>query len=393
MIQSEKIILLFLISSASVLATFISPEIGLIKVYFSLTNDQTGKVMTYYLTGYLIGQFIWAYISNLIGRTISISAGAFIAIFGSSLLLYSYIYNNFNVFIISRSIIGFGLSAGLICGFAMIKENLSKEGQKKYLALVAIFFTTSIYTSISISGYIVQHSSLDLIFWSILCICSIFFILSNFLKKPVNKNNGGLKPSGKIRSNGYLPLFAYSFTLSITTIIAYCYAFYAPFITSQFFSLSPESYGNYSLVNMISLFFGSFLFSILNTRYNENTICFIGLMLIILSSLCFIQYHYTLKSSINAFFLYCSLLSFSSGIIYPASTYIALEFSGCKAKASAIMNTIKLSLPIIAIYFSTKIFENNLDGFCFTILFFSTIYFLILYFVRTKLSKIQPIIT
>ena len=272
MIKSEKIILLFLISSASVLATFISPEIGLIKAYFSLTNDQAGMVMTYYLAGYLIGQFAWAYISNLIGRVTGISVGAFVAIIGSILLLYSYGHHNFNVFIISRSIIGFGLSAGLVCGFAIIKENLTRETQKKYLALVAVFFTASIYTSISISGYIVQHSSLYLIFWSIFCLCSGFFILSNFFKTTANKNDKKCKVSENIKPKGYPQLIAYSFTLSITTIIAYCYAFYAPLITSQLFSLSPESYGNYSLANMASIFFGSFFFSILNKRHSETTI-------------------------------------------------------------------------------------------------------------------------
>lgn len=392
MIKSAKIILLFLISSASVLATFISPEIGLIKVYFSLTNDQTGMVMTCYLAGYLIGQFTWAYISNLIGRARSISVGAFVAIIGSILLLYSYSYHNFNVFVISRSIIGFGLSAGLVCGFAIIKENLTMEYQKKYLALVAVFFTASIYTSISISGYIVQHASLYLIFWSVFCLCSGFFILSIFFKTTANKNDTNRKIVKNIKSKGYPQLLAYSFALSITTIIAYCYAFYAPLITSQLFSLSPKSYGNYSLINMASIFFGSFFFALLNKRHSETTICFIGLILIIISSLCFIQNYFDLKESVNAFFLYCSLLSFSSGMIYPASTYIALDFSGCKARASAIMNAIKLSLPIIAIYFSTKIFDNNLNGFCFTILSFSVIYFLLLYFVRARLTN-QPIIT
>lgn len=375
----DKAILLFIIAAASILATFISPEMGLMKEYFSLANEQLGMIMTYYLTGYLIGQGIWAYSSNKIGIKASIIAGEFIAITGSILLLYSFYFHNFHYFIVGRFLIGFGLSSGLTCGFAIVKECLALQKQKNYLALIAIFFTASIYISISFSGYIVQSSSLNIVLWINTLLCFCFFVLGCLINAPKNKLKRDIQIKRRTKNNEYTKLMVYSLILSITTIISYCYALYAPLITNQLLSLSPESYSNYSLLNMVSIFLGSFLFLILNKIYSEKTICIFGLGIIILSSLCLITNCYYLDLSTNTFFFYCSLLNLSSGMIYPASTYLALDFNGCKSKASGIMNSIKLLLPVIAIYFSTRIFDDSLQGFSVTILFFSLSYLFALY--------------
>lgn len=375
MTRIEKLSLLLLIPSASILATFISPELGLIKIYFFLSNYQISHVMTYYLAGYLLGQGVWGYFSNIKGRSSCMRLGAFIAVIGSLALLYSYYTHNFNFFLLSRTIIGFGLSSSLVCGFTIIKENFPKEVQKKFITLVTIFFTTAIYASIALSGNILKYTSMDIIIWAFLLITSCFFILSLMIKTPINLPiTQATNSNYTITLKEIAPTIIYSLVLSITTIIAYLYAFYTPFITSHLFSLSTQLFSTYSFFNLFFILLGSYFFSYLNKYFSEHSICLYGLILIILTNLALIVVYSSSQSSIIFFFFCCYLMNFLTGIIYPAATCNALEYGNCKATASAIMNTIKLLLPIVAIYFSTMLFDNKLNGFSMSIIIFASIF-------------------
>ena len=265
MTRFEKLCLLFLIPSASILATFISPELGLIKSYFSLSSNQLSLVMTYYLMGYLAGQGVWGYLSTKMGGGLSIRVGTFIAVIGALILVRAYYNHNYNSFIIARMIMGFGLSSSLVCGYTIIKENLPKEVQKKFITLVTIFFTAAIYTSIALSGNLLQYSSLDMVIWIFLFIGLCFFILSLFISSPTNlPMRQTIKNSRGIEFKEIAPTVIYSLALSITTIITYLYAFYAPLITSEWFSLSPKTYSTYSFFNLFFILIGSGLFTYLN---------------------------------------------------------------------------------------------------------------------------------
>jgi MFS family permease len=394
MTRIEKFSLLLLIPSASILATFISPELGLIKAYFFVSSKHLSLVMTYYLIGNLLGQGFWGYLSTLMGRGFSIRVGTFTGVIGALILLYAFYGHSYNSFIIARMIMGFGLSSGLICGYTIIKENLPPKAQKKFITLVTIFFTASIYTSIALSGHLLQYTSLDIVIWALLFIGLCFFVLSFFISSRTNqpigqtvKNNHGMK------FKEIAPTVIYSLVLSITTIITYLYAFYAPLITSQLFSFSPQIYSTYSFINLFFILIGSYLFPYLNRNLSEYSLCIYGLLLIILSSLTLIVVYSSLQPMFVSFFLCSYLMDFMLGIIYPAATVMALEYGRNKATTSAIMNTIKLSLPIIAIYFSSRFFQNKLYGFSFTIVLCSSTFLLSLIFLETFFKqKNHPII-
>lgn len=394
MTRIEKFSLLLLIPSASTLSTFISPELGLIKSYFSLTTEQLSFVMIYYLIGYLVGQGIWGYLSTKLGSSSCIRIGVFTAIIGALILLGAYHHHEYNSFILSRMLIGFGLSSGLVCGFTIIKETLPKEEQKKFITLVSLVFTAAIYTSIAFSGHLVNYGSLDIVIWMILGLCIIFFVFSLFISTPLHQES---RPSkiGSFRIENYqiTQIITYSLVLSITTIITYLYAFYAPLISSNLFSLSPKSYSSYSFINLFFILTGSFLFPYVNKKLPEYKICLYGLGIISLACLS-ITFFYSLSKSIFLLFFFCSyLMDFTLGIIYPAATVMTLEYGKNKAATAAVMNTIKLSLPIIAIYFSGRFFHNKVHSFSLTIFIFSTSFLVSLIIINAFFKpKTQPII-
>jgi len=382
----EKTILAVLISSASVMASYISPELTLIKNHFSLASHQLNKIMTLYLAGYLSGQVVWAFISNKIGRVISIKIGMSISILGAIIIIISTKTMSFDLFLIARLLIAFGLASGLVCGFTMIKENLSEQESKQYISIIAFVFSASVYLSILLSGYIVKYTSLDFLMWSILSYASAMFFfcfcIESYPKKAISCKKSSYSIDLKLQTNTLI----FSLILSITTIISYCYALYAPVITYQILSLTPTEFSLCSLINMFFIFLGGILYHKLGKKISEELILSLGLLLIIMGCLSLLLLiKHSVLTKVFGFFSFCSLLNLLTGLIYPAATYKALQHGRCKSTSSAIMNLIKLTMPMVAIYVSSYFPTEELTLFISTILFFAVLYLLIL-----QLTKIIP---
>ena len=385
--SKEKLSLALLIPSASAMATFISPALISIKNHFHVLGTQLSSVMTVYLIGYLLGQIVWAYYSNRIGRLLSIKSGALLSIVGAVIILFATKMHFFDLFLLGRFVLALGLSAGLICGFAIVKENFLEYEEKRFLSIMAVVFTVSIYISMLVSGCLMKFDSLELItyailFYSIVIFCLSFTIKSN-LKQPkavfYAEKERNIDPD-LIWNRSHL--IVYSCALSITTIIAYCYAFYAPLITHELFLLSPTAFSSYNLLNIVAIFTGSFLFSRLSSKYSEVSIIIFGLFVIVLSNLIILAITYNHSSlSMQSFFSICYLINLSCGMIYPAATYLALEYGICKATSSAIMNLIKLGAPVVALLISNQLLTTNLNSFSMTILLFSIISLMGLYMI------------
>lgn len=387
MTRIEKIILAALISSASLMASFISPELTLIKQFFSLSKNQLSQVMTFYLGGYLTGQVVWAYISNRVGRLASIKLGMATSILGATVLIVAMKAESFNLFLTGRVLIALGLASGLICGFTMIKENLPDHESKKYLSIIAVVFTASIYLAILLSGYLVKFTSLDCVMYFVFLYNAAMFFLCFFMKNNIMSPNSPSKRSSLANIELEPKVIAFSLVLSITTIISYSYALYAPIITNELFSLSPTEFGICSLSNMVFILLGGVLYLKLAKKIPEHKIIAIGLLVIIAAcSASLLMEKLNLQMTAFGFFIFCSLLNLSNGVIYPAATYKALEFGVCKATSSAIMNLIKLSMPILAISVSGYFAVGELKLFVLTILMFTVLYFFIL-----QLTKIQSL--
>lgn len=379
MTRIEKIILAALISSASIMASFISPELALIKQFFSLSKTQLSQVMTYYLAGYLSGQIIWAYTSNRIGRLASIKLGMSTSILGAAVILLAMSVESFPLFLTGRILIALGLASGLVCGFTMIKENLSDQESKQYLSAIAVVFTASIYLAILISGYLAKFTSLTFVMNFVLFYNIVLFLLCFLMKLVARQLPQPLNSSSRMKFELQPKVIAFSLVLSITTIISYSYALYAPIITHEVFSMSPTGFGLCSLSNMIFILLGGGLYLKLAKRLPEQVIISLGLLIIITAcASALLMVKCNVQITALRFFTFCSLLNLANGIIYPAATYKALAFGACKATSSAVMNLIKLSMPIIALNAAGYFAAKELTAFMFTIFSFAVIYFIIL---------------
>lgn len=374
MVIFQKIILIFLITAASVVATFITPGMNDLKNLFLMSSNSLSYTMTIYLIGYLLGQISFALFSKRYGGISSLRYGFILCLIGFILQYLSVKFPVYYIFLLGRFITAFGLSSGLVCGFAIIKDNILPKEEKSYFSIIAIAFTGSIYFSIFISGILIKQMGLLFIlkiqiFYPILLLIFSFFVPNT---KMLFAKNQLSTPLARYQFLNF-KLIAYAMALSITTIIAYCYSFYAPLIMVDNFRLDPQNYGYYNLINMCGLFLGSTIYSQINRIIKEEAIIILSLISITVVGLLLAIGSVGSDISFQQFIYSFFTINFFSGIIYPAATFKALECGICKTSSSATMNIIKIGMPSIALYFSLFTSSNIFLNLSLIIVFFSTI--------------------
>ena len=249
--------------------------------------------------------------------------------------------------------------------------------------MIGVVFTSSIYLAIFISGAAISNFGVACIFNYIPIYILSLLLLSCYIEAPSNELNKSteIAPYSLLLNAGNffnLRLICYSLVLSISTIIAYCYAFYAPLISFSLYGVSPSEFGRLNLINMIFILSGSLSYIKFKNLYQDDFVllsCLAAVLLI--GCVFFIMSQVVLLNNISVFFALSCLLNFFSGLIYPVATYKALDCGHCKTASATTMNVIKLGMPTIALYFASIFRLNCLLSLSITIMFFSFIYLMV----------------
>lgn len=382
----QKIILIFLVTAASIVATFITPGMNELKNLFLISSHSLSYVMTIYLIGYLLGQISFALFSKRYGGISSLRYGFILCLAGFILQYLSVKFPVYYIFLLGRFITAFGLSSGLVCGFAIIKDNILPNEEKGYFSIIAIAFTGSIYFSIFISGTLIKVMGLLFILKIQILYTFLLLILTFFVPNTKVFSYKEQPPIARYQFLNY-KLISYAMALSITTIIAYCYSFYAPLIMINYFRLEPQDYGYYNLINMCGLFLGSTIYSQINHVIKENAIIIFSLISIALIGLVLVMRVIGNGLDFQQFIYSFFAINLFSGIIYPAATFKSLECGSCKTSSSATMNIIKIGMPSMALYLSLFISSNNFLNLSLIIVLFSSIYLISVIAIR-KLNEV-----
>ena len=216
----EKVALGIIIPAASVVSVFITPEISLLQQHFSINVNSIGQIMSYYLSGYLVGQSLFAFISKKIGYKKSIQLGAILSLVALIIQIKAFNSTFFNLFLIGRFLTALGLSSGLVCGFAYLKDRLTGKEEKKFLSIITVVFTLSIYFSIILSGNIIKYLNLDCIL-SVNIIYILIILISSLLMKQNSINNTLSINENHVKTDikTCFKLITYSFCLSISRFL------------------------------------------------------------------------------------------------------------------------------------------------------------------------------
>lgn len=256
--KPHTIILIKLISLASIGATLFTPGIPEIMKYFKINEGTAQFTLTLFLIGYALGQIFYGPLANRFGRKPTLYIGIFIAAIGSLFSALSSPFDSFALLIISRLITAIGASVGLVLTITIINDYYHEHQARRVFPIVSTAFAIIPFVGVAIGGVLVHNYGWTSSFY-FLCLyyLVVFFFATRLPETGVNLEKSATKPS--IFFSKYLEalkdkrLLSFSILFGITTGMIYIFAATAPVIAIERLGISPQDYGFINL--LVALFY------------------------------------------------------------------------------------------------------------------------------------------
>ena len=362
--------LMLLIASASIAASLITPAFSIINQAFP-NGPHHELCMSLYLLGYLAGILFYAPLIKKIGRARAIRLGLFLAVASSLFNLWSYESQQSNItpFIISRFFIGFGLAAGLVCGMSHARSTFKDTSLRRFLSQLAIFFKISIYSSVLLGGYLATYSSLTSILFGTVLLSTALLLHQLKAKLNVKQQLADNLPY-KLRTNYFsYDLFKSSIAVSISTVIAYSYATFAPIIAIDILQLSPFLFSVINILNMSGVIIGAVFYHKFLPNISDETTIFTSILvgLVFTWAIAILGTRPTSTPTTAMFFIIGGAMNCIAGVIYPSGSFLCLNATPDIESSSSMMNFFKIGMPALIIFFIRGISGNNYEKLSITI--------------------------
>ncbi len=345
-------ILLSYIGVASFSAAIITPALPMMQKNLHVDNGAIGWMVSIFLTGYMLGQFFYSPMANRFGRLSALRFGLSLNIIGTMICLAAAYADNYKGLLIGRLITSLGASAGLSCTFMLINESLSHGRAKHILSFATVSFTVSIGMAVVTGGFLSHNLHWHDCFWILLGHGILMLLLTTLFDETL-KEAKKAHPWHMLKAYSealtHRKLFVFSACVGMVSVLSYCFAAAAPFISRRLFGLNAEQYSYWNILNMLAMFSGAFLAARLVKKYNSVAIIKTAMILIIAGFIVmlFLGLYGNLKPL--TFFTITAMAYFVSSWIFPTAGHIASNAVECKANASGAMNFINMGSAVLLV--------------------------------------------
>jgi DHA1 family bicyclomycin/chloramphenicol resistance-like MFS transporter len=353
MINSFKTgLLLSYICIASLSAAIITPALPHIQSFFNLPNGAVEWVVSIFLLGYVIGQLIYAPIANRFGRLTALRAGLIINLLGILICLLSTSAKSFPLLLAGRLITALGAASGLTCTFMLLNELLPKDRVKQAMSLAVVSFTLGIGLAVLAGGLITQYFQWQDCFIALL-IHGILMLMLTWQFQETLKEVKPIHPAIIFKNyctaflNKNLIIFA--LVAGFVSFIAYGYSAFAPIYSQSGLHLTASQFGYWNSLNMIGMLLSGILSAYLMKRYPIERVLITGFsgILLGLSTLTIITIFSIHNSAI--FFSTTSFLYLTSGLLFPAASFLGSTSIEDRASASSVMSFINMGSAMLGV--------------------------------------------
>jgi|GEM_PF-1692355 len=331
---------------------------------FHINSDAAEGVLSWFLFGYGIGPIIYGPIANRFGRKKSLLIGLFLGIIGMSLSLLSLAIHSFELMLISRLIAGIGTSAGLVISMVMLNEtNDPTEARRKY-SIVILFFAFAPSIALAIGGILTEHISASSVFIFMPAILIAIIAAAASIKETYQGKSIPIKilPIARNFAHAFScrPFILLTLILGAASSSMYVFNGLSPLIAINTLHISPETYGELSLIAGLGLFCGALLSARLANIFSAQQNIAIALTHTLLGAL--IMMIAFMLNYINLYMLLIPafLIFFGIAIIVPNSSMSALAASDNPAIAASAMNSTALLISSIILSISGYFFTISL---------------------------------
>ncbi|MBS0359135.1 MAG: multidrug effflux MFS transporter [Proteobacteria bacterium] len=359
------LILLLLISFASVMAVFFTPALPEITDYFHITPDAAQFTVTLYLLGYALGQLPYGPLSNAWGRKPTLYFAIALELMGAIICILSGPLHSFWLLNIGRFLTAIGASAGLVMSFTLIHDCYSVDESRRMVSYAIMGFAIMPGVSVALGGLLVQHFGWQGCFYFPVFYGLFLLGLVSFLPetlKPESKQTLNLTQSLKNYSVLLKDkiLMRYALTMGVSGAIVYSYNAQAPFLGIDTMKLSPEIFGLFNLLPSLGFFLGSFCSAQISKHFKAHDALKIGLSFIFLGITAMVLFFVNHWINPYGFFISSTVVFFGLTFMFSNASSLATGHITDKSNASGMMNFINVSFCFLGVLLLQAIHSENI---------------------------------
>ncbi len=259
LLQGPRIVvLLLLISFASISAVLFTPSLPELAEFFHISDSVAQQTMSVYLLGYTVGQLPYGPLANRFGRKRAIYIGLAFAFLGSLLCWQA---PSFNWLLIGRFFQALGAAVGLKITFTMIGDSHEGSGATKSLSYILLAFAVMPGLGVAIGGFLTTRFGWEGCFLFLAGYTVMLALLCYKLPETARHLDHEALQTKRI-IQGYFrqlrnpSIMLHSFLMGMGTSLIYVFASEAPYLGIERIGLTPEMYGLYNLIPPLGIIVG-----------------------------------------------------------------------------------------------------------------------------------------
>jgi Bcr/CflA subfamily drug resistance transporter len=282
-------LLLLLVAFPQISETIYSPALPDIAHTLHTSSTLVQWTLSLYFVGFAIGVFIWGWASDFIGRRKAMLFGIVLYIIASVLCGSA---TNIYALLGFRLLQGLGGSVGSVLTQAIARESLSDIRRNKFFSMQGVVLALAITLGPFIGGYLTQwfdwrSNFIFLIIMGVLLLClSMIKLKEAHDTRGVSHDVGLLEVLRQLLTDKHVLMCMW--IVGVTSGFIYCYYAEAPFIFIKIIGISESQYGWLGFFIAIAALFGTMTSKKLLSRFDENIIMTLGVIVLICSAVFFL---------------------------------------------------------------------------------------------------------
>lgn len=352
--RKPPLIILVVIAMLGPLALniFLPSMLG-IQAHFSTSFSAVQLGLSLFLVSLALAQLVLGTLSDRFGRRPVLLVGTGLFLLGTLTCLFA---PAIEVFLMGRVIQGFGGSAGLILGRAILRDLYDRDQAASMIGYVTMGMAVAPMIGPAIAGYLDKFFGWQSSFW-LLLVFAIGVLIASYLK--VSETNKNPIPSIDFKSlyRSYRELlnikvfWLYTGLSSCTAGMFFSFLGGAPFVSEKVLGLTPDVYGLYFVLVALGYSLGNFLSGRFAAKIGVFRMIMAGNLLGIASISVMMLLFLTFDASAPLLFGPMLFMSLSNGLVLPSSVAGAVsvkpELAG---SASGLMGSIQMLVGAILSY-------------------------------------------
>ncbi len=351
---TPPLIILVIIAMLGPLALniFLPSMLG-IQAHFQTSFSAVQLGLSLFLVSLAVAQLVLGTMSDRFGRRPVLLAGTGLFLFGTLVCLFA---PAIEYFLIGRVIQGFGGSAGLILGRAILRDMYDRDQAASMIGYVTMGMAVAPMIGPAIAGYLDKYFGWQSSFW-LLLVFAIGVLTASYLK--VTETNKNPIPSIDFKSlyQSYHDLMQirifwfYTGLSSCTTGMFFAFLGGAPFISEKVLGLTPDVYGLYFVLVALGYSLGNFLSGRFAARIGVFRMIMAGNILA-MSAVCIMAILFlTFEASAPLLFGPMLILGLANGLVLPSAVAGAVSVNPRLAgSASGLMGSVQMLVGAILSY-------------------------------------------